>query len=494
MNFQKYFHRSAFLVCLTGYAVASSSGCSDGSNATSRSQGPAADLSEELTGVNSPFIGAAVPARLHEFGYVEHEYVASGNATSYRATTPLTEDGRWSFEPDDTALYRTRILVRRPDNPANFSGTVLVEWNNVSGGVDANPEYVAIEEEITRRGHAWVGVSAQRLGVEGGPVLVSVPGSGADDILGKGLKKIDPDRYGSLQHPGDGYSFDIFTQVARALKESGPATGHMEPRQLIAVGESQSAMALVTYYNGVQPLVHIFDGFFIHSRASFGLPLVGPGEFTDIAKGFGTIPSILRTDLDVPVLNQQAENDVVGVLNSIIVRQPDSDTFRLWEVAGTAHADARQLGPSADNLDCGAPINNGPQHMVAKAALNSLDKWLRTGKSPPAAQRLELTSTNPPTLRRDADGIVQGGIRTPQVDVPVDVLSGMPGPNPDIICILLGSTTPLSADRLAELYASRDDYEQRYVTATEAVIKAGFVLEGEREALLADSAPSRISN
>jgi len=443
--------------------------------------------------VNPPFIGAAVPASLQEFGYVEHEYVASGNATSYRPATPLTEDGRWTFEPEDTAPYRTRILVRRPENPADFSGTVLVEWINVSGGVDANPEYVAIEEELTRQGHTWVGVSAQIIGVEGGPVAVLAPGAEAGGA-GKGLKKIDPERYGTLEHPGDGYSFDIFTQVARALKEGGPALGHMDPQQLIAIGESQSAMALVTYYNGVQPLARVFDGFFIHSRASFSLPLAAPGDYADIARGFGTLPTIIRTDLNVPVLNQQAENDVIGVLNSIIVRQPDSDTFRLWEVAGTAHADARQLGANADDLDCGVPINNGPQHFVAKAALSSLDKWVLTDEPPSEAPRLELMSTNPPKFRRDADGIVLGGIRTPPVDVPVDVLSGVPGPNPDIICILLGSTTPLSAERLAELYTSRDDYVQRYASATEAVIASGFVLEGDREALQAVSDPSKVPN
>ena len=81
---------------------------------------------------------------------------------------------------------------------------------------------------MTRQGHAWVGVSAQLIGVEGGPVLVVAPG--AEGLAGKGLKAIDPARYGSLEHPGDGFSFDIFTQVARALREGGPALGGLQPR------------------------------------------------------------------------------------------------------------------------------------------------------------------------------------------------------------------------------------------------------------------------
>jgi len=454
--------------------------------------GPAADLSEELTGGSGAFMGEAIPPQLGTYGYVEQEYVAAGTATSYTAAGPLSEDGLWNFEEDETAPYRTRVIVRRPTDPAAFSGTVVVEWLNVSGGVDGNPDYVQMEEEIVRRGHIWVGVSAQIIGVEGGPIIVIAPGG--EGLAGKGLKNIDPARYATLEHPGDGFSFDIYTQVARALRQGGPAMGHMVPQRVIAVGESQSAVALVTYYNGVQPLAQAFDGFLVHSRASVSLPLVGPGEFADLTGGMiGAQAAVFRADLEAPILNVQAENDVVGLLDSLAVRQPDSDTFRLWEVAGTAHADSRMLGPEiAEQVDCGAPVNDGPQHFVVKAALNSLERWISTGEQPPVAPRLEVTDTTPPAQCRDADGVALGGIRTPQVDVPVTVLSGEPGPNPEFLCILLGSSIPLSDDRLAELYASVADYEQRYAAAADTVIEAGFVLAEDREALLDEADPSRI--
>jgi hypothetical protein len=437
------------------------------------------------------FIGEAVPADVQKVGYVEREYVASGTATAYRANGPLSRDGRWTFAPDTHAAYRTRILVRRPAEAAKFSGTVVVEWNNVSGGVDANPDYPSLEEELTRQGDVWVGVTTQLLGVEAGPVLVTAPGG--EGIAGKGLKGIDPARYGSLEHPGDGYSFDIYTQVARALREGGPALDNVKPERIIAVGESQSALALTTYYNGVEPLTRAFDGFLVHSRAAVSLPLVAPGKYADIAGSIGTsTPVIFRTDLDVPVLDIQTEGDLTSVLNSVAARQPDSDRFRLWEVVGTSHADVHLLGPTADKLDCGAPINNGPMHIVANAALHHLDEWLRTGSLPPEAPRIEVTRGNKPEIRRDADGIALGGIRTPPVDVPVDVLSGIPGSNPELLCILLGSTKPLPAARLAALYPSRADYRQRYDADADNVIKAGFVLEAYRNALLAFAEPARI--
>lgn len=470
--------------------VVAISGCSDDgeSGEPMNPSAPTADLSTEITsGGSGPFLGAAVSTNLEALGYVEHEYVASGVAVSYRSGVPLAGDGVWTFEADDSAPYRTRVLVRRPANPARFSGTVIVEWLNVSGGLDANPNYVSVEEELTRQGHAWVGVSAQLIGIEGGPVLVVAPGG--EGFAGEGLKNIDPARYGTLVHPGDGFSFDIFTQVARAARAGGTAMGGLKPRRVIASGESQSAIALVTYYNGVQPLTQAFDGFFVHSRAATSLPLVGPGEYADLARSFGSTPVHFRTDLKAPVLVLQAEGDVGGILASATVRQPDSNKLRLWEVAGTAHADAHLLGPVADAIDCGGPINDGPFHLVAKAALRSLDVWVRTGEAPPVAPRLTVVGTQ---IRRNADGIALGGIRTPPVDVPVDVLSGSPGPTADLLCLLLGSTKPLSVQRLAELYASRADYEQRYEAAANEAIAAGFVLEEDRAALLDFADPARI--
>jgi Alpha/beta hydrolase domain len=427
---------------------------------------------------------------LERAGYVEHEYVASGTATSYTATSPLAEDGRWSFAPGGTAPYRTRVIVRRPSDQARFSGTVVVEWLNVSGGVDADPEWSTTHEEILRRGDAWVGVSAQRIGVEGGPVLVrvDVPGS---EAAGLGLKAIDPARYGSLEQPGDGFSFDMYTQAARAVR-SGAGMAGLRPKRVIAAGESQSAFALVSYYNGVQPLTGAFDGFLVHSRGGGGLPLVGPGESAGIANAIGGTPTTFRTDQDAPVLDIQTESDVTSVLNSYVARQPDNRRFRLWEVTGTAHADAHLLGSTVQYIECGVPINNGTMHVVAKAALRALTTWLEMGKAPPKAPRIDVASGASPQIRRNADGIALGGIRTPPVDVPVAALSGAPGPNPSTICLLLGSTNPISAERLAELYPSRAVYKKQYDRAADAAIKAGFVLPEDRAALLAFAEPSLI--
>lgn len=151
-----------------------------------------------------PFLAAAED--LGSYGYTESEYFFSGTATSYAKSGLWTSDGRWNVRASGTAAYKSRLLVRRPADPAKFNGTVVVEWLNVSGQIDLSPDYWFERDELLRQGYAWVGVSAQAVGVNGG----------AGEI--KGLKGWDPARYGSLVHPGDAFAYDIFSQAGRALR------------------------------------------------------------------------------------------------------------------------------------------------------------------------------------------------------------------------------------------------------------------------------------
>lgn len=455
-----------------------------------RPDGPAAEVVKEIDGPGEPFMGEGVAFASDEVE--QHEFVVAGTATSYEAPGGMGADGTWTFKPATTAAYRTRVVVRRPADMDTFSGTVVVEWLNVSGGVDANPDYTSLREELTRQGHVWVGVSAQFIGVEGGPVLVVAPGSRG--LAGKGLKSIDPARYGELSHPGDAFSFDIFSQVARAVRQGGPIIGDGSPTVVIAAGESQSAIALTTYYNGVQPLTEAFDGFFVHSRAFAALPLV-IGKYADLAGAMTSSPEpvVFRGDLRAPVMDIQAEGDLTGVLRSVDARQPDSDVFRLWEVAGTAHADFDLLGPEITKLiDCGAPINHAPMRFVVAAAFRALDDWITDGTPPPEAPRIDVTSGDSPKIVRDSNGIATGGIRIPPVAVPVDVLSGDPPPKDDLMCMLLGSTTPLPDEVIASLYDDRAGYEDAFDRATDDAVERGWLLDEDRSAVQGYAQPNRV--
>ena len=69
--------------------------------------------------------------------------------------------------------------------------------------------------QVVRAGWAWVGVSAQRVGIEGGGGIfesAAEPGDGSPLPTLPALKVGDPARYGGLHHPGDAFCFDIFTR------------------------------------------------------------------------------------------------------------------------------------------------------------------------------------------------------------------------------------------------------------------------------------------
>ena len=452
-------------------------------------------------GLGKPFI-AATTFDLSQVGYVQEEYFISGTATAFTNAGPLGSDGNWTVVPGATAPYKTRILVHRPAMRSRFNGTVIVEWLNVSGGLDAAPDWLSSHTQMIREGIAWIGVSAQFVGIEGGMSILGNPSVP--------LKTVDPARYGSLAHPGDSFSYDMFSQAGQALRQpSGPnPLGGLRVKALIAAGESQSAFRMVTYIDAIHPVAAIYDGFLVHSRGAGGL-LGAP--LSQSPQPAITIPSptLIRLDLDVPVLTFQTETDLL-LLQSLAARQDDTARLRLWEVAGTAHVDTytlvtafTDLGKSADAADlvltssplgaftCGQPINSGPQHFVLKAAIHWLDRWVRRGVPPPSAPRLAIDPGPPARFVLDTHGNATGGIRTPQLDVPIATFSG-DGQSGSIACLLFGTTVPFDASTLRGLYPTHRAYVSAFNHATLLAVRAGFVTKPDAKLMRAAAARSDV--
>jgi dienelactone hydrolase len=444
------------------------------------------------------------PIDLTAAGYVAEEYTVSGTAISYKEVAARDAGGRWFVQPDGSAPYATRIVVFRPESAQKFNGTVVVEWLNVTGGLDYNPFWSITKRELVRNGSAYVAVSAQRVGIEGGP---SLTGSGQP------LKKSNPERYGGLSHPGDAYSFDMYSQAAGLLRGAAAKKllGGLKVQHVIGVGESQSAAYLTTYVNAVDPLARVFDGFLIHSRFGASPSLESPVMSSQAQAG---VPGVkLRSDLRVPVLTFITETDVMGfgqLAGFSAARQPDASRVRVWEVAGTAHADAYLYGVSA--IDSGtassaalaagfAPskelrgmklekaYNNAPQHhYILQSAIAHLQNWVATGKLPPQGTPLELTGGGTPTdpvhLVLDEHANARGGVRSPWVDVPTSKLSGLGGAGGPTAA-LVGSVEPFDAQQLERLYpGDKSDYLRKFTASLDAAIKAGFILPADREEIL----------
>jgi hypothetical protein len=466
-----------------------------GAGSLTRTREGEAIVSGPLPG--APFLGRPLAYDLGRLGYATEEFFLEGTARSYA--------------PPGEAPYRTRVVVRRPLDPARFRGSAVVEWHNVSGGLDAAPDWDFTHRHLVREGFAWVGVSAQRAGIEGGGLgSIRLP-----------LKRVDAARYGSLAHPGDAFAFDVFSQAGRAVRD-GPLLGGVAPRRVLAIGESQSAVFLVTYVNQVDPEARVFDGFLLHGRAGRGALLEGRmpdarplAEVADaIGRGRGASflagSDRIRADARVPVLTLQSETDVLG-LGSAAARQPDAERLRLWEVAGAAHADtyllvasaaddgslppaalAKLLAPTREvfGMQVHAPINAGPQqHYVLHAALAHLERWARGGAPPPQAARLELDGDG--GLALDALGLAKGGLRSPWVDAPTAVLSGF-GQSGSEFAFLFGTTQPFDPATRARVYpGGRSEFLARFASATEEALARGFLLEADATEIrgLAHAAP-----
>jgi Alpha/beta hydrolase domain len=471
-----------------------------------------------------PYLSSALD--LSGRGYVEKEFLITGTAQAYVNDGPFLPNGIWNAVPNPgvTAPYTVRLLVRRPVEPARFNGTVLVEWLNVSGNHDISPDWTWAHEELLREGYAYVGVTAQFLGARALQNWESGPA----------------DRYASIFHPGDSFAHDIFSQAGQAIahpKAGGPKPlGELTPRikALLADGESQSAGYLFTYVNSVHRLASVYDGFLIHSIgfalalsddvAAFdfdGTPIPPPPGVPATPFIFPPFPGepiepAIRTDLGTSVLFVNTEADVTDFIlgGRSIHQQPNSQSFRLWEIAGASHFDRYQFDhlrpdlaksdtldlPSASEVCEGPPINAGPQTYVMRAAVHALNLWVRHGVPAPIAPRISLQAPPFPDFvtidRSPLTGLAIGGIRLPQVAVPVATLTGdrpLGALSPNSCFILFGTLdrwngdsdawdgqaeidpSPTPEPDLRIRYRSHQDYVARVAAAAARSTLHGFL-------------------
>ena len=407
----------------------------------------------------APFAAPTVDVEAR--GYVVEEYFLTGEASAYRNVEGAEQsaDGRWRTEREPTVVpYKTRILVVRPAADSDFNGTVIVHWQNVTAGYELG----TVGDSEYLRGYAWVGVSAQAVGVNGFP--------GPDAA---GLKQWDGERYSTLNHPGDAYSYDIFSQAGgvigpgRAKRENDPMGG-LNVQRLVAAGASQSASRLRTYINGVHPHAQVFDGF---------IPYIDFASTIDFAadkdgQRRGRQSTRIRDDLGVPVFVVNSETETQAYLGG---RQPNTEQFRFWEVTGTSHVSVpRATAASAPGLN--SP-NWLPYTPVYDAAVRHMRAWLAEGTVPPVMPLIE-TEEGATTIKRDERGNAVGGIRLPEIAVPTAAHSGFGQPveGGSRFAFLYGTAKDFSGEELVKLYPNRNVYLAKYDTALAQAIDSGFVL------------------
>ena len=463
---------------------------------------------------------------LAALGYVEREFIISGTANTYKPKGIWGPNGRWQVSVAKSNVpYTTRIIIRYPTNPSKFNGTVVFEWLNEITYSSTSPDWADSHEFFFREGYAYVGITAQNLNA--GTTF---------------LKWWDPVRYGNLSISTDGLSYDIFTQAAQAVKTySSTILGGLTPKNLLACGDSASAIRLTTYVNAIHPLAHVYNGFLIHGRASTEAPI--DNGIISLAPN-----TQIRTDNTTPVIQLQAEGDLYELFFSY-GRQPDNNYLRTWEMAGGAHIDIhegiyevtvayRDLGWAPPVCDFGVPSDFGgglanslPNYRIENAAWAALNKWVNTGTRAPSAPQIQ---TNPfffNAIVYDQYGNAKGGLRLPDIDVPIktyttwntntealttlalslsninattmasdlwNIYQAVTNPKWVVndttmaeralgICILEGFDTPFSTATLKRLYSSPSDYVTKYTAAAKKLLNAGFLTQVDYDEAIAEA-------
>jgi hypothetical protein len=418
-----------------------------------------------------PFL--ATDVNIAQYGYVEQEYFMQGVANQY--TTPAGATGAITSTGNP---YKTRLLVRRPISDSAFNGTVILEWYNVTNGYDVEPDWFQTHAYLLQHGYAWIGVSAQRVGVN---YLQTWSPAGRYATL-------DVTAGGTITD--DSLAYDIYSQAGQAVLN--PTGVNLLPgltvQTVIADGESQSASRLSTYINSVHPINPIYGGFFLHS----------------------TINNPIRVDLgDVKVFKFLDETDVVQSAEAAI-RRPDMPNFVTWEIAGTSHSDywlylnykgvrTRDATPPADNPPC--PLQLPRSRILAyraqDAAYDHMVQWMRNGTQPPSGPLMEVSAVTPSVVPvRDVFGNILGGIRLPDFAVPIATDTGInSNPNPPIsgvLCNLYGQYIPFDPQLLRGLYPTAGKYLLDTVAASNAAVAAGYLLDEDAAGANATAAESGI--
>ncbi len=407
-------------------------------------------------------------------GYVEQEFFFEGTANTYNIN-PAVSKLETAVITGSGYPYRTRMIIRRPFSAEEFNGTVIMEWQNNAAGYDLDALWADSHEHFMRRGYAWIGVSVQSVGVMGATF---------------GLRAWSPTRYATLNVANDGLSWDIFSQAAQAVRNPVglDPMGGLPVQRIFAAGLSMGANRVLAYHNSIHPLTEIFDGYL----------LVNLG-------------ALVRTDLDVKVFKLLAETDVAGNANAksqAWMRQPNSDHFRRWEVAGAAHLDfhlAQEFAPlqARDGLPvisaagCEQPaFSRIPFYFVINAAYDQMVNWVKHDVQPPIAPDIQVQTLGEQVsvLARDTFGNALGGIRLPQHAVPSATNTGLNFPDtpPTNFCRTFGSYVPFDATTLDSFYPDHQSYLALVITATHQGQQGGFIVGADAAATIREAAQSDV--
>jgi len=410
-------------------------------------------------GVPNPTVVGPVMGGIHGYPVNHTIYPLSGPGYNYSESEYFFSGTATDLSNGTTAPYTSRMLVRIPTDPTKFNGIVLVDWMNVTDGQDFEfTWWPSAYQYLMQQGYGYVAVTAQAVGANY-------------------LHVWDPERYALINHPGDNYSFDIFSQAIKAIRDPADnATSILYPQKVdpmnglqvkyvVAGGVSQSAGRLNSYINGGynSGARHLVDAYNIERDTG------GP------VKDFSTF--VFGLNEETPLVSSEPA---------------DNPHYVLWQEAGASHEtrvwwDYRWSTMQRDGVPPGSPdpinsgcatlnsdwgVNEGRIDQRVRAMLYWTQKYLATGKLPPAAPRIEYDANGNPV--RDSNGLAVGGLRDTFVQVPIALNRGDG-------CVFWGQYEPWSNDKIRSLYPTQAQYVSDVTVWAKYEVQKGWLLPQDRD-------------
>lgn len=452
------------------------------------------------------------PENLAAVGYTEDEYFVTGLANVYDWPAPGPAVIRTSNAP-----YTTRILVRRPISASKFSGRAIVEPLNPSNLFDINLGWAHMHSEMVRNGDAWIGITVKPVSMQ--TLKTFDPRRYASLAMDNPLSTNDPNNCATVpadssRNTENGLAWDMMTQVAQLMRAKsvgnpvyydGQSRRRGGAARVYGFGYSQTGGYMYDYINGVEPLAQQqagsspYDGYIVAVAAGAFVGQVPINQCAALAPAGD--PRYIISNAGVPVIHVMSQSDY---LRGIAGRRPDSDApsdrYRQYEMAGAGHASPDELyfsaapadivkgGRSVPPMDCNeGPRSRFPSHIFFDAILHNLEAWVEKGTEPPHGSPIIVQNNQPVT---DRFGNVEGGLRSPYLDVPTSTWYGSStGPS---FCTIAGHEVPFSAGLLAQLYPSHNDYVQKVAQDVRTLVQQRFITAYDGQELINEAKASSV--
>ncbi len=437
--------------------------------------------------------------------------------------------------------YSSRIVLIMPAGPARGNGTLLVDVPN-RGKAYAQALYNSPRDEPFLSGT-----------FEHGNGFLEDQGYTIAEVyweLGQGADLPSFAEADGKQRFVEGVGFAIMRDAANFLAHaSADAAGTPNPlkgniSRVIASGKSQTGRFLKTF------LLHgfnmaggrrVFDGMHVFVSAAGILPIMqtaaGPDssanagptfadpEFRGVNEDPVAISDIIkrveaRGEVPPKMMLISSVTDYYSIRASLgrtgaagTSDLPLPSNVRMYDIAGSSHVRVPKTP-----VECKLPANRLDWTPVSRATLTRLDAWVAANAEPPPNQLmpLEEARADPLVLRapahlpraviqvpkRDSDGNAFGGVRLPDLAVPLGTHGGHNGLAAP--CRLIGSYAAFTLSKvareaagdnrmsIAERYRNRDDYVNRVRIAALELISAGFLLPDDAAVIIQAAASNAV--